>query len=118
MIQEMHEEEEEDSSVGTLVEVKPSLLPAIGDTIVPVEGTIVFWQDVPTHHLTQVMHTYSSHIVSVPLIETYGDIPLALLHDQGLEQHANLEHHHITTQRNFYLIKEEMKNHPRLLLIS
>ena len=75
MIQEMHEEEEEDSNAGTLIKEHPSLLPAVGDTIVPVGGTLVVLQEVPTHQLIQAMHPVSSHIVSVPLIETYGDMP-------------------------------------------
>ena len=48
-------------------------------------------QEVPTHQLIQGKHTISSHIVSVPLIETYGDMPSGLMDDQGLEQHADLE---------------------------
>ena len=91
MIQEMYEEKEEDSSTGTLGEEKPSLLPVVGETIVPVGGTLVVLKEVPTHHLSQRMHALSSHIVSVPLIETYRDMPSEPLHDQGLEQHADLE---------------------------
>ena len=48
-IQEMHGEEEVDSSAGTLGEEKPSLSPVVGDTIVPVGGNILFLQEVPTH---------------------------------------------------------------------
>ena len=72
----------------------------------------MFLQDVSDSHLIQGMHPFSSHIVSVPLIETYGDMPSGLLHDQGLEHHADLEQHYITAQRILDLIKEEMKNHP------
>ena len=60
------------------------------------------------------MQPLSSHIVSVPPIETYGDIPLGSMHNQGLEQHVDLEQHHITGQRTLDLIKEEMMNHPIL----
>ena len=63
----MHEEEEEDSSVGTLGEKKPSLLPAIGGTIFLVGGTLVFSQEIPTYQLIQGMHKLSSHIVSRPM---------------------------------------------------
>ena len=56
MIQEMHEEKEIDSSASTLGEEKPSLLRAVGDTIVPVGGTIVVFQEVPTHQSIQGMH--------------------------------------------------------------
>ena len=42
MIQEMHEEDEENSSTGTLVEEKPSLLLVVGDTVVLVGGPLVF----------------------------------------------------------------------------
>ena len=87
----MHEEEEEDSCIGTLGEEKPSLLPTVGDTIVPVGGTLVLWQEVPTNQLIQGMHELSSHIVSVDLIETYGDMPSGSMHNQGLEQHVDLE---------------------------
>ena len=49
MIQEMHKEEEEDSSAGTWLEEQPSLLLVVGDIIVPVGGTFVFLKEVPTH---------------------------------------------------------------------
>ena len=75
-------------------------------------------QEVPTHQLIQGMHTISSHIVSIPLIETYGDMPSGILHDQGLEQHANLKQDHITVQRNLDLIKEGRNNHPSLSLMN
>ena len=81
MIQEMHEEEEVDSSAGTLRKVHPSLLPVFGDTIVWIGGTLV----VPTHHWIQGMHTSSPHIASVDLIETYEDMPSGPMHNQGLE---------------------------------
>ena len=58
MIQEMHEEEEEDSSDGTLGEEQQSLLPVVGATIVPVGGTLVLCQEVPTYQLIQGMHTH------------------------------------------------------------
>ena len=74
MIHEMHEEEEVDSSTGTLIEEQPSLLPIVEENIVPVGGTLVVLQEVPTHQLIQGKHTISSHIFSVPLIETYGDM--------------------------------------------
>ena len=45
----MHEEKEEDSSANTLGEEASSLLPAVGHTIVPVGGNIMFWKEVPTH---------------------------------------------------------------------
>ena len=51
MDQEMHEGEEEDTSTGTLGAKRPSLLLAVGDTIVPVGGTLVFCQEVPTYQL-------------------------------------------------------------------
>ena len=96
MIQEMHEEEEEDSNAGTLGEKQPSLLLVVGDTIVPVGGTLVFWQEVSTHQLIQGMHEHSSNIVSVDLIESYEDMPSGLMHNQGLEQNADLKQKHIT----------------------
>ena len=52
----MHEEEEEDYSTSTLGEKKPSLLPVVGGTIVPVGGTLVFCQEIPTYQLIQGMH--------------------------------------------------------------
>ena len=64
------------------------------------------------------MHPLSSHIVSVPLIKTYGGMPSRPLHDQGLEQHADLKQQHITMQSNLDLIKEEMKNYPSLSLLN
>ena len=88
MIQEMHEEEEEDSNIGKLVEEQPSLLPAVGDTIVPVGGTLVFYQEVPTYQLIQGMHPQSSPIDSVDLIKTYGDMPPGPMHNQGFYQNA------------------------------
>ena len=91
MIQEMHEEEEEDSNAGTLIEEQPSLLPAVGETIVPVGGTLVVLQEVPTHQLIQGMYPLSSHIVFLPLIETYGNMPSGPLHNQGLEQISDLK---------------------------
>ena len=90
MIQEMHEEEEADSSAGTLGQEQPSLLLAIGDTIVSVAGTLVVLQEVPTYQLIQGMHPLPSHIVSVPLIETYGNMPSRPIHNQGLEKNADL----------------------------
>ena len=48
-------------------------------------------QDVSEYQLIQGLHALSSHIFSVPLIETYGNMPSWLMHDQGLEQHADLE---------------------------
>ena len=78
MDQEVHEEEEEDTSTGTLEENRPSLLPAVGDTIVPVGGTLVFCQEVPTYQLIQGMHKISAHIVPRPI------------HNQGLEQNVDL----------------------------
>ena len=97
MIQEMHEEEEADSSIGTLIEEQPSLLPVVGDTIFPVGGTLVILQEVPTHQLIQGMHPLSSHIVSIPLIETYGNMPSGPMQYQGLEHNADLKQQHITT---------------------
>ena len=108
----MHEEEEEDSSAGTIGEEQPSLLPVVGGTIVSVGGTLVFCQEVPTYQLIQGMHTHSSPIVSVYLIETYGDMPSGPLHNQGLGHSADLEQQHITAQRTLDLIKEEMKSYP------
>ena len=90
MIQEMHEEEEEDSRAGTLVEEYTCLLPAIGDTIFPVGGTLVFCQEVPTYQLIHGMHTHSSLIFSVDLIQTYGDMPSGPMHDQGLDPNVDL----------------------------
>ena len=84
MIREMHEEEEEDSSVATLIEDNSSLLPVFGDTIFPVGGTLKILQKVPTHQLIQGMHPLSFHIFFMPLIETYGNMPSGPLHDQGL----------------------------------
>ena len=74
----------------------------------------MFLQDVFESQLIQGMHTLSYHIVLVPLIETYGDMPSRLLHDQGLEHHVDLEQHYITAKRILDLMKEEMKNHPSL----
>ena len=113
----MQEEEEEDSSAGTLGQEQSSLLPAVGDTIFWVGGTLVFWQEVSTHHLIQGMHPISYHIFSVPLIETYGHMTSGPLHDQGLEQHADLKQKHITTQRTLDLIKEVMKSYPSSSLL-
>ena len=45
----MHEEEEEDTRAGTLGEKESSFLPAVGGTIVPVGGTLMFCQEVPTY---------------------------------------------------------------------
>ena len=118
MIDEMYEEEEIEKSTDTLVEVQQSLLLRFGDTFAPKEETIVTLQDVSKYQLIQGMHTISSHIVLVPLSETYGEIPSGLMHDQGLEHHADLEYHHITAQRTLDLIKEEMKNHPSLSLMN
>ena len=108
----MHEEEEEVSSVGTLGEEQPSLLPAVGDTIDPVGGTLVFWKEVSTHQLIQGMHEILSHIVSVDLIETYAVMPSRPMHNQGLEQIVDLEQQHITAQRSLDLIEEDMKRYP------
>ena len=47
MIHEMHDEEETDTSVGTVVEEQPSSLPTVRKTIVLVGGTLVDVQDVP-----------------------------------------------------------------------
>ena len=47
MIQEMHDEEETDTSVGTIEEMQPSSLPRFGETIASVGGTLVDVQDVP-----------------------------------------------------------------------
>lgn len=71
----MHDEEETDTKAGTLVGENPSLLPPIGGTIVSVGGTLVVLQEVITHQLIQGIQPLSSHIVLVPLIETYGDMP-------------------------------------------
>ena len=114
----MHEDEEEYYSARTLGEEHSSLLPAVGDTIVLVGGTLVFWKEVPTHQLIQGMHELSSHIVSVNLIENYEDMPLGPMHNQGLEQNADLKQKHITTQRTLVLIKEEVKNCPISSLLS
>ena len=75
----MHEEEEEDTTTGTLEEKRPSLLLAVEDTIVPIGGTIVLFQEVPTYQLIQGMHKISAHIVS------------RSMHNQGLEQNADLK---------------------------
>ena len=56
MDQKMNEEEEEDTSDGTLEEKRPTLLPVVGDTIVLIGGTLVFYQEVPTYQLIQGMH--------------------------------------------------------------
>ena len=96
MDQEMHEEEEEETGAGTLEEKRPSLLLAVGDTIVPVGGTLVLYQEVPTYPLIQGMHTHSSPIVSVDLIETYGVMPSGPMHNQGLEQNVDLNQQIIT----------------------
>ena len=60
------------------------------------------------------MHTHSSPIVSVYLIETYRDIPSGLMHNQGLKQNADLKQQIIIVKRTLDLIKEEMKRYPRL----
>ena len=73
----------------------------------------MFFQEVPTYQMIEGMHTHSSPIVLVDLIETYGDIPLGPMHNQGLEKHADLEQH-ITVKRTLGLIKEEMKIYPSL----
>ena len=57
------------------------------------------------------MHPLLSHTVSVPLIETYGNIPLGPLPDQGLEKHVDLKHQDIIVQRTLDLIKEEMNKY-------
>ena len=85
MDQEVHDEEEEDTSAGTLEEKRPSLLPVVGDTIVPIGGTLaiggtlVFCQEVPTYHLIQVMNKILAHIVS------------RSMHNQGLEENYDLK---------------------------
>ena len=75
-------------------------------------------QEVPTYQLIQGMHTHSSPIVLVDLIETYGDMPLGSMHNQGLEQDADLKQQTITAQRTLDLIKEEMKSYPNLSWMS
>ena len=45
MIHEMHDEEDTNTNNDTLVEVQPSLLPAVGETFAPEEETLVFLQD-------------------------------------------------------------------------
>ena len=117
MILEMHDEET-DTNTGTLVEVQPSLLPTVGGIIALGEETLVILQDVFEYQLIQGMQPFSYHIVSMPLIETYGDMPSRLLHDQGIEQHANLEQHHIIAQRILDIIKEEMKSYPSSSMLS
>ena len=96
MILEMHEEEEVDSRTGTLIKEHPSLLQAVGETIVLVGGILMVLQEVPTYHLIQGLQSFPSHIVSAPLIEACGDIPSRPLHYQGLEKHVDLEQQPIT----------------------
>ena len=95
MIDEMHDEEETYTSIGTVVEMEASLLPAIGEIIAPKEETLVILQDVSKYQLSHSMHLLSSHIFSVPLIENYGNMPSGPLHDQISEQHANLKQQNI-----------------------
>ena len=64
------------------------------------------------------MHALSSHIVSVDLIETYGSMPSGPMHNQGLDQNADLKQKHITMQRTLDLIKEEIKSYPSSSLLS
>ena len=59
----MHDEEETDTSTGTIEEMQPSLLPAVGETIAPIGGTLVDVKDVPKIHLIQGLHILSSHII-------------------------------------------------------
>ena len=47
MIQEMHEEEEADTSTGAAVEEQPSPSPAVGEAIAPVGGILISLQYVP-----------------------------------------------------------------------
>ena len=102
----MHEGKEEDTSAGTLEENKPSLLPAVGDTIDLDGGTLVFCQEVPTYQLIQGMHTILAHIVS------------RSMNRQGLDQNADLQQRHVTVQRTLDLIKEEAGNYPYTSLLS
>ena len=53
MIHEMHEEEEEDTSAGTVEEMHPSSLPAVGEAIELIEGSLVDVQDVPNIQLIE-----------------------------------------------------------------
>ena len=65
MIQEVHEEEEVDTSAGTAtVEEQPSPSPTVGEAIAPVGGTLVALQDAPKHQLIQGMKTLTPQIVS------------------------------------------------------
>ena len=75
-------------------------------------------QEVLKYHLIQGMHTYSSHIVSLDIIETYGNMPSVPMHNQGLEQNVDLKQQHITTHRTLDLIKEEIKRYPNSSLLS
>ena len=49
MIDDMHDEEETDSGIGTLIEEQESLFPTVGETIVPFGGTLVVLQEVLPH---------------------------------------------------------------------
>ena len=60
------------------------------------------------------MHTHSSPIVSVDIIETYGDMSLEPIHDQGLDRNTDLKKKTIIAQRILDLIKEDMKGYPNL----
>ena len=77
----------------------------------------MFLQEVPTQ-LIQGMHTHSSHIVSVDLIETYEDMPSGPMHNQGLEQNVDLKQQTITMKRTLDLIKEEIKIYPSFSLMD
>ena len=64
------------------------------------------------------MNTHSSPIFSISLIETYGDMPSGPMHNQGLEQNADLKQQHIIAQRTLDLVKEEVKKSPSSSFLS
>ena len=96
MIHEMHEEEEVDTSIGTVEKTQPSSLPIVREAISPVGGTLADVQDVPEIQLIQVLHISSSHIISVPHIEICDTMPSGQVHNQGLEHLSDLEQQIIT----------------------
>ena len=55
--------------------MQPSSLPAVGEVIAPVGGTLADVQDVPKIQLIQGLQTFTSHIISVPHIEIFQTMP-------------------------------------------
>ena len=66
MIQEVHEEEEEHTSVSATLKEQPSLSPTVGEAITLVGRNLVALQDVPKYQLIQGLQKFPSHIISAP----------------------------------------------------